>query len=80
MAVAGLLGLGWWAPALGGIALHLAVAPKYGRLFGLARDVGKERTAAGVWAVSVLQALIAASAAYAMGLAFAWVGSELNRI
>lgn len=80
MAVAGTLGLGWWAPALGGIALHMTVAAKYWKLWGLARDVGKERTAAGVWAMSVLQALLAASGAYGMGMAFAWVGSELNRI
>lgn len=80
MAIAGMLGLGWWAPALGGIALHLTVAAKYWKLWALARDVGKERTAAGVWAVSVLQALLAASGSYAMGLAFASVGLELNRI
>jgi hypothetical protein len=80
MAVAGVLGLGWWAPALGGIALHLTVADKYWQLWGLAREVGKERTAASVWAVSLLQALLASSGAYAMGLAFAWVGAELNRV
>lgn len=58
----------------------MTVAAKYWELWALARDVGKERTAAGVWAVSVLQALLAASGSYVMGMAFAWVGSELNRI
>ncbi|MGD9712066.1 MAG: hypothetical protein AB7V46_08385 [Thermomicrobiales bacterium] len=79
MAVAGVFGLGWWAPALGGIALHLTVAHKYWPLLGLAREAGKECTAAAVWAISVVQALLAASGAYAMGVAFAWLGMELNR-
>lgn len=67
VAIAGLAGLGWWVPFLGGIALHLTVAEKYWPLWQRARAINQESMAAGVWALSVVQGIIAAGAAYGLG-------------
>jgi len=62
-----LSGLGWWAALLGGLALHLTVAEKYWPLWLRARAIDQEKIATMAWLASVLQALIAAGAAYGLG-------------
>ena len=71
-AIAGLAGLGWWAPALAGAALHLTVAGKYWELWRRARQPHQQSVAASVWGVSVLQAAVACGGAYILGLAVRW--------
>lgn len=77
VAVAGAAGLGVCAPVLGGIVLHLTVASTYWELWERARGSGKEMVLR-FWAMSVLQAVVAAGAAYALGLAVAWVATDVK--
>ncbi|MFA5952023.1 MAG: hypothetical protein WC807_17250 [Hyphomicrobium sp.] len=73
VAIAGLAGLGWWAPALGGLGLHLTVAEKYWPMWLRAREIDQEGIAARIWAISVLQGGMAGAAAYSFGYTLRWM-------
>lgn len=68
MTAAGLAGLGVWAPALGGLALHLTVADRYWSLWQRTRELEREPVATRIWGQSVLQNFVFAGLAYALGV------------
>lgn len=69
MAAAGSAGLGLWAPALGGLALHLTVADRYWSLWRRARELQRAPIATRIWGQSIVQGFVFAGLAYALGVA-----------
>ena len=72
-ALSGFAGAGLWVVAASAIALVALSQAEFGFLYQRARDVGRSELANFTLAYSILNALIATSAAYAMGLFFRFI-------
>lgn len=72
-AIAGLAGLGWWVIPITGLALHLTISDFYRGMRPRFKAIDRTYVLYLGWAASIMQALIATGAAFAIGRLVAWL-------